>query len=164
MPQLVLIRHAKSDWSGDDSDLARPLAPRGRRQAPAIGRWLAAQDRAPDLVLLSPARRARQTWQLVADAMPESDGEVVVAEAAYTFDGRDLLALVRGLPAGLGTIVLVGHNPAMEELVAVLTGADVHLPTSAIAVVDLPDPATAGDGRARLLTTGRPADGLPPLD
>ncbi len=62
---LILLRHAKSDWSGDEVDLARPLADRGRRQAPDSGRWLNANIGSIALALVSPAERARSTWDLV---------------------------------------------------------------------------------------------------
>src|SRR4029079_1119605 len=68
--ELIILRHAKSDWSGDEHDVDRPLAPRGRRQAPEAGQWLDARAGAIDLALVSPARRTRSTWELVA---PELD-------------------------------------------------------------------------------------------
>ena len=83
---LVLIRHAKSDWSNDLPDDERPLAPRGRRQAPAIGPWLVEHDLVPDLAVVSVARRAQETWEAVASGL----GREVVARdepAAYTFGG-----------------------------------------------------------------------------
>ncbi len=158
MATLVVVRHAKSDWDVPADDRHRPLAARGRRQAPATGRWLAEQEYAVQLAVVSPARRARQTWELVS---AELSGEVrtLVEEAAYTFDGEDLFDLVRTLPAELGCVALVGHNPAVEELVERLTGRAVPLPTSAVAVIEL----ESWSGRSgRLVTAGRPADG--PLD
>lgn len=153
---LVVIRHAKSDWDVAVSDRARPLAARGRRQAPATGAWLAAQGVRPDLAIVSPAERARATWELIS---AELDGEVPtrVDEAAYTFDGDDLLDLVRAAPDDIGTLAVVGHNPAVEELVESLTREWVRMPTSALAVVELPSWA-APLGSGRVSYAGRPAD------
>lgn len=132
---LALVRHAKSDWSGDHADRVRPLAPRGRRQATRSGRWLAAHGPTLDLAVVSPATRARATWDLVAAELvvPPS---IRVEEAAYTFDGEDLLEVVRGLE-DLSAVALVGHNPALEELLELLTGEVRRMPTSCLAVVDL---------------------------
>lgn len=158
---LVVIRHAKSDWSVPADDRDRPLAKRGRKQAPAVGEWLAAQDYTIDLAVVSPALRARQTWELVAAGLPDPAPAHRVEEAAYTFAGGDLLAVVRALPETAGVVALVSHNPAVEDLVERLTGRYAALPTSAIAVVELGQWQSAGDGRGRLLANGRPADGLP---
>ena len=71
---LILLRHAKSDWSGDEADIARPLAKRGRRQAPDAGRWLAANIDSIDLAVVSPASRARSTWDLVSARLDAPSG------------------------------------------------------------------------------------------
>lgn len=156
---LVVVRHAKSDWSVPVGDRDRPLATRGRKQAPPIAAFLAEAGLVPDLVVVSPAQRARQTWQLVADGLDDPP-EVLIEPAAYTFDGAGLLGVMCGLPESAAVVALVGHNPAVEELVEHLTGQWVALPTSAVAAVDLPAawavvPASAG----RLRWAGRPADG-----
>jgi phosphohistidine phosphatase len=153
---LVVIRHAKSDWEVAASDRDRPLATRGRRQAPVTGAWLAAEGVRPDLAIVSPAERARATWALVA---AELEGAVPtrIEEAAYTFDGDDLLDLVRATPEDIATLALVGHNPAVEELLESLTREWVRMPTSALAVVELPS-WTASLGSGRVAYAGRPAD------
>ena len=132
---LVVIRHATSDWSGGHRDRDRPLAPRGRRQASEAGRWLAAHGPRLDLAVVSPATRASATWELVAAELA-APPPVRVEDAAYTFDGADLLDLVRGLD-GVTAVALVGHNPAVEELLELLTGEARRMPTSCVAVVDL---------------------------
>lgn len=153
---LVLLRHAKSDWDTGAPDRERPLAARGRRQAGEAGEWLARHeaDRPLDLALVSPARRAEETWER-ASARLAVPPPVRSAEAAYTFDGDDLLELVRGLVAE-PAVVLVGHNPALEELVQRLTGAWVPMRTAALAVVELDGWDAAGTSRGRLLAHGRP--------
>lgn len=164
MPTLLVIRHAKSDWSQPFSDRQRPLARRGRRQAPAVGDWLADHHLVPDLVVCSPARRARDTWDLVATALMDAGADlegidVWQAEAAYTFDGQALLRVTRQIPPDEQTVALVGHNPALEELVAGLTGRFVRMPTSALAVIDVPSWVDLDEGQGLLRAAGRPADG-----
>lgn len=170
MRTLVVIRHAKSDWAQPVGDRERPLAPRGRRQAPAVGDWLADNDIVPDTVLVSPAARAMETWQLASAAMaarrcappPEA---VVVDENVYTFDGDDLVEVLRDVSEDSGVVVVVGHNPAVEELVSSLSGRFVRMKTSCLAVIavngewsELGQEAPDG-GAARLTASGRPADG-----
>ncbi len=159
---LILIRHAKSDWSVPAQDRDRPLTHRGLRQAPYVGEWLAARDLVPRYVAVSPARRAQQTWDLVLEALAaqgrDVEGiEVHTVEDAYTFSGDDLLDVVAGIPGDAPMAALVGHNPAMEELVEILTGQDVILKTSAMAVVETDGPGWTAGG-CRLLVAGRPAD------
>jgi len=153
---LVLLRHAKSDWSQGVSDLSRPLGRRGRRQASQAGRWLADNLATVDLAVVSPARRARSTWELASASL----GTVTPArldDRVYAASVNDLLDVVRGLPEALETVVLVGHNPGLQELVARLTGVDVPMPTSALAVVEVSGPwSGAGRSSAALRAAGRP--------
>ncbi|MFI7674938.1 SixA phosphatase family protein [Actinophytocola sp. NPDC049390] len=128
---LVVIRHAKSDWSHDVADDQRPLNPRGRREAPLIGQWVAEHVGAVDLVLCSTAVRARETFTRSGLAT----GEVRYDERVYAASHQDLMSVVDEVPDDLGTVALVGHNPGLSELVGVLTGEPVELKTSAIAVV-----------------------------
>lgn len=153
---LILLRHAKSDWSGGEPDVRRPLAKRGRRQAPEAGHWLSEHGGTIDLVVVSPAARAQSTWELVSTELGEKP-ETVTDDRVYEASAHDLLALVRELPDERRTVVLVGHNPALEDLTELLTGGWVHLVTSAIAVVTLAGSwADAGDGPAELGPVGRP--------
>jgi phosphohistidine phosphatase len=111
---LVLFRHAKSAWP-DVADHDRPLARRGIRAAPVMGRWLRETDLLPGQVLCSTARRARETWQFAQAGL--------AAAPPVTFDARiyeaaaaDLLAVIREVPPATGTLLLIGHNPAIEDL------------------------------------------------
>jgi phosphohistidine phosphatase len=157
--RLVLVRHAKSDWSGSHPDHERPVGARGRRQAPQSGRWLAEHLPGIDLAVVSPAQRARSTWELVSAELPDPP-PVRLEEEVYSFGPGPLLRVVRRLPGEVTTAALVGHNPALEELVEELTGEWVPMPTSALAVVAFPGSwADAGDGTARLLAHGRPPRG-----
>lgn len=149
---LVLLRHAKSDWSAGVPDDQRPLAPRGRRQAPVAGEWLAAHHPAIDLAVVSPARRAQETWSLVAGCLP-APAPVEVDERIY--DGW-LQAVVAGLDPALEVVALVGHNPDVEELVTSLTGEHLRMRTAELALVEL---AAWGATTGRLVTCGRPPPG-----
>jgi phosphohistidine phosphatase len=155
-PTLVVLRHAKSDWSTGLPDLERPLAQRGLRQAPEAGRWLAEHIGAIDLALVSPARRTRSTWDLVAaelDPVPASR----VEQRLYTATVAGLVAVLRELSEDLTTVALVGHNPGVEDLVERLTGELVELKTSAIAVVNGWDSwAAVGEEPASVTAAGRP--------
>ncbi|HEX4722629.1 MAG TPA: histidine phosphatase family protein [Pseudonocardiaceae bacterium] len=131
---LVVLRHAKSAYPRGVDDVDRPLADRGRRDAPAAGRWLRADAPAVDMTVCSPATRARQTWQLVA---PELAGEpeCQVDDRIYAADADSLLAVVRELPERVATVLLVGHDPAVTDLVHALTGDGFEFRTSSVAVV-----------------------------
>lgn len=156
---LVLLRHAKSDWSGGEPDVDRPLANRGRRQAPEAGRWLASSLDRVDLAVVSPARRAQSTWEL-ASAELGPRPETRVDERVYAATGEELLDVVRGLSGDHEVVVLVGHNPGLEDLLTLLTDEWERLPTSAIAVVDVTGPwSGAGRASASLRTAGRPPGG-----
>ncbi len=161
---LVLVRHAKAAAEGR-TDAERPLADRGRVDAPAIGRWLADQGVVPDLVVVSPARRARQTWELAAGALGTL--APAVDERVYRNTLDDLLDVVRATPDVVETLVLVGHNPSIEVLAAALDdGAgplDARLalaekyPTSGVAVLDVHGPwAGIARGSATLAAFGVP--------
>ncbi|MPZ83019.1 MAG: histidine phosphatase family protein [Actinophytocola sp.] len=131
---LVVIRHAKSDWGQGLPDDERPLNPRGRRDAPAIGKWLVDNTAGIDLVLCSTAARARQTWRL-AEAALEPAPAVRHDERVYAAGPQDLMSVLDELADDIAAAALVGHNPGLSELVDVLTGRAVELKTSAIAVV-----------------------------
>jgi phosphohistidine phosphatase len=151
MRTLVLLRHAKSDWETPASDRDRPLAKRGRRQAPEAGRWLATSGPVLDLAVVSPARRAGDTWQLAAAELA-APPPVRIEEAAYGVDGDGLLAVLRAL-RDERSVVLVGHNPALEELLHRLTGERRPMTTSCLAVLELDDWTS---DRGRLVAHGRP--------
>ena len=162
--RLILLRHAKSDWP-DVPDQERPLAKRGRRDAPVVGRWLRRHGYLPDTVICSVARRTRQTWKLVAPELGASPS-VTFEPRAYAASALTLLYLVRELPGTCRAALLIGHNPGIEELAAHLAEAQAaagaprpKFPTAAVAVLefdgDWPDLAP---GHARLLAFATPAD------
>jgi phosphohistidine phosphatase len=165
--RLVLLRHAKSDWP-DVPDRDRPLAKRGRRDAPVIGRWLREHGYVPDTVVCSVARRTRQTWELVE---PELGGSPSVRfePRAYAASAMTLLYLVRELPGESVTALLIGHNPGIAELASSLASPageggrlGAKFPTGAVAVFGIPgdwaDLDLGTPGQARLVNFTTPAE------
>lgn len=172
--RLILLRHAKSAWP-DVPDRDRPLAKRGRRDAPVIGRWLRDHGYQPDTVICSAALRTRQTWELVA---PELGGSpsVTFEPRAYAASAMTLLYLAQELPSRYRTAMLIGHNPGLSELASQLaappdTGPEIStvtdngprpgisLPTAAVAVFEFPgDWPSLTLGQARLVSLTTPAD------
>ena len=146
MRRLMLLRHAKSDWSGGQRDHDRALAPRGKRAAPLIGAYMAQHDLVPDRVLVSTAKRAKETWALVKDtwrASPPMD----LDERIYEATAKQLLEVVRQAGADIRSLLMIGHNPGFEELAQLLTDSrskeprrrlTEKFPTAALAVIDLP--------------------------
>lgn len=120
--RLLLLRHAKSAWPDDVADHERPLTGRGRRDAPAAGRWLHEHGSVPDLVLCSTARRAQQTWQLAQDSLCVTP-QTIYDQRVYDARSADLLALARQTPAEITCLLIVGHNPAMQALTLDLADA-----------------------------------------
>jgi len=167
--RLVLLRHAKSDWP-DVADHERPLAGRGRRDAPVAGRWLGESGYGPDAVVCSTALRARQTWELaggalataVPGAVPAGGPEVRFEPRVYEATVLGLLMLVREFEPRWRTVLLVGHNPGLAELTIGLAGPDPEppraFPTAFVAVLGLPGGwADVAPGEARLLAFTVPA-------
>lgn len=122
MKQLLLLRHAKSSW--DDASLAdfdRPLAPRGREAAPRMGREIARRGWLPALALVSPAARTRETWALVAAEFPARPQDSF-PDSLYAASAQTLLTAIRQTPESVGTLLVIGHNPELEELARQIGG------------------------------------------
>jgi phosphohistidine phosphatase len=145
MKRVYLLRHAKSSWKdGSLADRDRPLAGRGKRAAKAMAGHLEAERIRPDLVLCSPARRTRETLERVEGAF----GDRVAArleEALYGASESELVAVLEALPDDVGAVMLIGHNPGLEELALALASEGAGLarmrekyPTAALATIDLP--------------------------
>lgn len=169
--RLILLRHAKSAWPDEVPDHERPLAPRGRRDAPAAGRWLRKSGYVPDRVLCSTARRARETWQLAEEKLGVHPA-TVFEDRVYGASIADLLDLARRTPADIGALAIVGHDPAMRGLTLELVGEHpgdaeaealgrvrAKYPTAAIAVLSFPgDWAGLSPGQAHLAEFVAPGD------
>jgi phosphohistidine phosphatase len=147
MPRLLLLRHAKSDWSEPgQSDRDRPLAARGRRTALEIGAYMTRHRLIPDHVLCSTARRTRQTFDLLAEQFP-APPSVTFADGLYEASSSDILQAIQASGADIHTLLVIGHNPGLQEAATMLIAAgDVEarerlkekLPTAGLAVIDFP--------------------------
>jgi phosphohistidine phosphatase len=143
--RLLLLRHGKSAWPDGIDDLERPLARRGREAAQHMGRYLAEEGLVPDLVLVSPAKRTEETWTLAKEVLA---GVAARAEPRiYEAPPERLLAVIREVDAEVGTLLLVGHNPGLEELLRLLLPAEeryarakTKFATAGLAVIDLDAP------------------------
>ncbi|TIN30428.1 MAG: histidine phosphatase family protein [Mesorhizobium sp.] len=143
MKQLLLLRHAKSSWDDPDlHDFDRPLAERGVKAARLMGRELAARGWLPDLALVSAALRTRDTWRLVAAELP-AHPQIVFAKALYDASAADILSQIRQAEPSGGSLLVIGHNPGLQDLAGLLAGPgsetnarkklDEKFPTAALA-------------------------------
>ena len=138
MKTLLILRHAKSSWQ--DTSLAdhdRPLNKRGKRDAPRMGKLLQEQDLVPDQIISSTAKRARNTAKAVAKACHCEDRVELTPEFYHAGPGS-YLAVLQNVPDDDQRVMVVGHNPGMEALVAHLTGRMETMPTAALAHIELP--------------------------
>lgn len=137
MKTLLLLRHAKSSWK--DTSLAdhdRPLNKRGKRDAPRMGELLRDEGLIPGLIVSSTAKRARRTAKRAAKGSGYS-GEVQLSETLYHAGPEEFIQVLRDLPEKYESVMLVGHNPGLEEFLEGLTGAYRRLPTAALAQIHL---------------------------
>lgn len=158
--RLLLLRHGKAESPLGVADIDRPLTGRGRRHCRDVGAECRARGLVPELVVVSPALRARQTWEAVAAAMNAAP-EVDVDRRVYANTVDDLMEVVHELPDERTTVLIVGHNPSIGALVDVLDG-DPHrparsaladgYPTGTMAIVEIDGPwlrVAAGTGSLR---------------
>lgn len=156
MPRLLLLRHAKSSWDVPGiSDHDRPLNARGRHAAPLMGRHIATHALLPERVICSTARRTRET---LAGLLPYFDGEMDIrlSRALYESGAADYIDVIRSLGGSARVLLLIGHNPAMQDTAVDLVGAGnpvladavaTHYPTASLAVIDFPQKSWADIGR-----------------
>jgi len=166
---LYILRHAKSAWSpalGDDFE--RPLAPRGRRATPLMAAYLARLEPTPALVLCSSARRAVETWKLIAPALSD-DIAVAFDDDLYLASAATLLARLRRVPGTVPALLLIGHEPGLGRLAtrlasegerAARTTMAAKFPTAALAVLRFDDGGWTeiGAHRGRLIAFVTPRD------
>jgi phosphohistidine phosphatase len=162
MRHLYLLRHAKSSWKETGiPDHDRPLAGRGRKAAKAMAKYLHAEGVRPDLVLCSSATRARQTFERLE---PLKAREVHIERELYGADAATLLARLRDVPEGVGSVMVIAHNPGIEDLTRVLALSDGELgekfPTGALATLAFSDRewASLERGTAELVDFVRPRE------
>jgi phosphohistidine phosphatase len=134
---LLILRHAKSSWKDPDlADHDRPLNKRGKTDAPRIGRFLREQDLLPDLILSSSAKRARKTSEKVAEEIA-FEGIIEFSRDLYAFGADAYLEALSELSDDFQSVMIVGHNPGLEELLESLSGQYERLPTAALAKVSI---------------------------
>ena len=143
---LILLRHGKSDWSTDDDDFNRPLKKRGKAAAAQSGAWLLSNGYLPDFIISSPAKRAIQTAELACEAMDIRKKKIYSQRHIYLATPEELLHVLEDCPLQAKRVLLIGHNPGLEELLFYLVNGQLTIPedgkimpTATLAVVDLPD-------------------------
>jgi len=130
MKTLYFLRHAKSSWADSGPDHSRPLKDRGRLDALTMSRYVAAQYKAPELVLNSDATRAMQTGVYFHQSFGLKPDQVKVMHQMYDFSGEQVMALIKDLPPNVSRVLLVGHNHAFTALVNMLGDQAIdNLPT-----------------------------------
>lgn len=160
MARLYLLRHAKAAWAQPGMrDFDRPLDEQGRREAAALGAAMLAAGHAPAKVLCSTARRARETWDGVFRALGGDERDVVFDDSLYSSDATGYLAMIRNA-GGSESVLVVGHNPMMEDLSLALAGGGEEeakrsvssgFPTCGLAVIRFPASlAEAAPGKGHL--------------
>ena len=165
--RLILLRHAKSAWPDGAADRERPLAGRGRKAAPVIGTYMAREKLIPDLALVSPARRAQETWKLVRRALSKKVSEREAPDI-YEVSADRILDVIRIVEPGIRTLLIVGHTPGLENAASLIApdgDADAvgrmreKFPTAGLAVIDLDldgwDEIAAGTGYLERFVTPR---------
>ena len=161
MKTLLLMRHAKSSWKQKDlPDMERLLNKRGEKDAPKMGRQLKKKDMCPDMILCSPAVRARLTAEAVAKEC-HFKKEIQYVDQLYMAEAAQILEVVTHLPDDLKTVLLIGHNPGMEYTVQLLARKIVALPTASIAYLHIPIDHWADlkeDTECKLVKTWGPKD------
>lgn len=166
--RLLLLRHAKSAWPEGVVDEERPLNGRGREAAKLIGDYLARQGLIPDLALVSTARRTQETWALVRERLP-SKPKMRAEPALYAASPQEMLDVLKTVGAEPKTVLMLAHNPGMQELALGLCGAQSDAPakaamaekypTAGLAIIDLAvgdwTSANFGCGRLERFVTPR---------
>jgi phosphohistidine phosphatase len=157
MRTLYLLRHAKSSWDNPAlPDRERPLAPRGLRDAKRIAKHIGQLGITPALVLCSPALRTRETLDLLRPRLAEA--AVEVDEQLYGSSSETLLERIRSVPDDVGSVLLIGHNPGLQDLALVLASRGAKLkrleakfPTAALATLAVGHWSTLSPGDAELV-------------
>ena len=138
MKILLILRHAKSSWKYPGlADINRPLNKRGKRDAPRMGVLLREQDLVPDIILSSPAVRARKT-ALAVSVESGSENDIEIHDDFYPGDPYAFLESLTAMPDQIKIALIVSHNPGLEAFLDVLTGEAARMPTSALAHISLP--------------------------
>jgi len=163
---LILLRHGKSDWSTNNDDFDRPLKKRGKNASRQVGKWLSANQRVPDFVITSPATRAMQTAEIACEAMGINKEDIYSRKHIYLATTEELLYVLEDCPEQAQCVMLVGHNPGLEELLYYLVNGTMTIPedgklmpTATLAILEMPDAwAQLQTGSAKLEFLLRPRE------
>lgn len=138
MKRLTLVRHAKSSWKDPElADFDRPLSKRGKQDAPRMGERLAGWGRKPELIISSPAKRARKTAKLIGRELELADERLILETEIYEAEPEILLKIVRALDDRWEHVLLVGHNPGLTELGNLLADCGIeNIPTCGVLCLD----------------------------
>ncbi len=138
MKDLFLLRHAKSSWEDSElSDFDRPLNARGKRDAPRIGKIILKERLKPECIISSSAARARSTADIVAEKC-KYKGKISLTRSLYAATPQEYINALQRLKDDYTRVLVVGHNPAIDELIEMLTGVAESIPTCALAYIKLP--------------------------
>lgn len=138
MKNLLVLRHAKSSWKQPElADHDRPLNKRGQRDAPRVGDLLREHDLVPDLIICSTAKRARKTAEMVAETSGYQ-AEIQFERSFYASEPEALIEILQQVADDSDCVMIVGHNPDLEELLEMLTGDWERMPTATLAKIELP--------------------------
>ena len=145
MTHVLICRHSKAQSShSSGTDWDRELAPEGERDARAVGAEIVRRGLVPDLVLASDSRRTRQTTSLIVAELP-SEPETVYLPQLYSAPAGGVLDTVASYADGRRSILVVGHNPGVEDLVSLIARKEVRLRTSTVAVLEMDGARAPGD-------------------
>lgn len=136
MVRLILLRHAKSDWTDEGLlDKDRPLNPRGKKAAPEMGRWIAKHQLLPDRILCSTATRTRETLERMQECWSDSP-EVHFVDRLYLASPKTILEEAMAHAAGAKSLLIIGHNPGMEMLATQLSDEPCEMRTCTAVVFE----------------------------
>lgn len=138
MKTVVLCRHAKSDWPEGTADINRPLSERGHQDAQTLAQTLVRQGWSPDLIISSPANRAKTTAHYIAQGVSYDPSKIHIHDSVYHEGTGSLVELVKQLPPAVENVMIFGHNPTMEQAVQFYLQMDVRfdMPTGGMLAIE----------------------------
>lgn len=143
MKYLYLIRHAKSSWADHSlSDFDRPLNKRGKRDVPFMGLRMSAYEHRPEMIISSPAKRARTTARGIGEAIGFRKKEIILDDELYTFSCQGLVEVIKNAPESINILAVVGHNYGMTDCAEMLSGESLeNVPTCGIVLISFSLPS-----------------------
>ena len=126
--ELILLRHGKSDWDAETDDFHRPLKNRGKKGAKKIGLWLKKNSLIPDHVISSPAKRTKSTAEIACKIMGISIESIEWNKRIYLASENQIVKAIQSCPSEINRLMIVGHNPGLEQLVLLLAGKELAIP------------------------------------